>query len=65
VLLLTRLTVGITVFQVEDIVADGVMTGHTHKAGNVPSLFQSIYYFLWGLEKALLTHNFDVMTRLW
>lgn len=48
----------------KNIIADGVMTGHTHEAGNVPSLFQSIYYFLWGLEKVLGTHYFDVMTRI-
>ena len=31
------------------------MTGHTHEAGNMPNLFQSIYYFSKDLPLALGT----------
>lgn len=36
------LTIWLSIFQVEDIVSNGFSTGHTHKAGHVPGLFQSI-----------------------
>jgi hypothetical protein len=43
---LTSLTVGLTILQVKNIITNGFPTGHTHKAGNMPSLFQSIDDFL-------------------
>lgn len=36
------LTVRFSIFQVENIITDGFSTGHTHKTGHVPGLFQSI-----------------------
>lgn len=43
---LTGLTVWLSIFQVENIVSNGFSTGHTHKTGHVPGLFQSIDDFL-------------------
>lgn len=39
------LTIGISIFQMEDIIANGIMAGHTYETGNMPGLFQSIDYF--------------------
>lgn len=36
------LTVGFTILQMKNIITNGFSTGHTHKTGNMPSLFQSI-----------------------
>lgn len=36
------LTVGLAIFQVENIITDGFSTGHTHKTGHMPGLLQSI-----------------------
>lgn len=40
--IIISLTVGLSIFQVENIITNGFSTGHTHKAGHVPGLFQSI-----------------------
>lgn len=39
------LTVGLAIFQVENIITNGISTGHTHKAGHMPGLLQSINDF--------------------
>lgn len=36
------LTVGLAIFQVENIITNGFSTGHTHKTGHMPGLLQSI-----------------------
>lgn len=40
--IIIRLTVGFTILQVKNIITNRLSTGHTHKTGNMPSLFQSI-----------------------
>lgn len=40
--IIISLTVGFTILQVKNIITNRFPTGHTHKTGNMPSLFQSI-----------------------
>lgn len=49
------LTVRLAILQVENIVTDGISTGHAHKTGNMPSLFQSIDDFSKDLPLASAT----------
>lgn len=49
------LTVRLAILQVENIVTNGLSTGHTHKTGNMPSLFQSIDDFSKDLPLASAT----------
>lgn len=49
------LTVRFTVLQVKNIITNGFSTGHTHKTGNMPSLFQSIDDFSKDLPLASTT----------
>lgn len=58
--IVVRLTVGLSVLQMKDVITNRFSTGHAGKAGNMPSLFQSIDDFpkdlplapatLWGEE---------------
>lgn len=49
------LTVGLAIFQVENIITDGFSTGHTHKTGHMPGLLQSIDDFPKDLPLAAAT----------
>lgn len=40
--IIISLTVWFTILQMKNIITNGFSTGHTHKTGNMPSLFQSI-----------------------
>lgn len=53
--IIIRLTIRLTILQVENIITNGLSTGHTHKAGDMPSLFQSIDDFSKDLPLASTT----------
>lgn len=53
--IIISLAVWLSIFQVENVVADRFSTGHTHKTGHVPGLFQSIDDFAKDLPLAPAT----------
>lgn len=53
--IIISLAVWLSIFQVKNIVADGLSTGHTHETGHVPGLLQSIDDFAKDLPLAPAT----------